>query len=287
MLALAVNAVAQQREEVAKSAARDPGARARGAEGGEPQMAAAMTERLERMRAGQLAALPTVAEIRMAYPLASGGATLQLMSAEGSTMERHMIRLTERGAAGQENNPAGIHLGPITDGANTDGLKIAARWHLTRLGFNHARGTAWAPHAGSATSETQWKQWTPMLPEGHRWPHTVRVAIVPTSEHLAYIDRAFGPAPKLPDLPASASAQPSGPRSWQISYANRRFWQLCYRAGLGGDVWTLYADIGRTKSLAHADKAAEILALIPDLDAEAQGHGGPERTAETGPTRRR
>ncbi|MBP5909294.1 hypothetical protein F3K40_31740 [Streptomyces sp. LBUM 1478] len=55
------------------------------AEGGErSQVSATMAERLERMRAGQLAALPTVAEIRMAYPLAGGGATLRLMTAEGA-----------------------------------------------------------------------------------------------------------------------------------------------------------------------------------------------------------
>ncbi|WP_433855183.1 hypothetical protein [Streptomyces kronopolitis] len=172
-----------------------------------------MTERLERMRAGQLAALPTVAEIRMAYPLAGGGATLRLMTAEGSTVERHMIPLTERGAAGRENDPAGIYLDTITDGANTEGLKVAAEWHLMRLGFNYARGAAWAPYTGSASSEAQWKEWAPMLPDGHRWPHTVRVAITAAAEHLAYIDGAFGPAPKLPDLPAGVSAHPSGPPS--------------------------------------------------------------------------
>ncbi|MFM9796642.1 hypothetical protein [Streptomyces turgidiscabies] len=126
------------------------------AEGGErSQVSATMAERLERMRAGQLAALPTVAEIRMAYPLAGGGATLRLMTAEGSTAERHMIPLTERGAAGRENDPAGIYLDTITDGANTEGLKIAAGWHLMRLGFNYARGAAWTPYTGSASIEAQ------------------------------------------------------------------------------------------------------------------------------------
>ncbi|MGW0538531.1 hypothetical protein [Streptomyces sp. NPDC003032] len=229
-----------------------------------------ITERLERMRAGQLAALPTVAEIRMAYPLAGGGATLRLMTAEGSTAERHMIPLTERGPAGRENDPAGIYLDAITDGANTEGLKIAAGWHLMRLGFNYARGAAWAPYTGSASSEAQWKEWAPMLHEGHRWPHTVRVAITALAEHLAYIDRAYGPAPELPDLPDDVSAHPSGPRSWQISYANRRFWQLSYRPQMGGDVWTLYADPARTKSLARAANPGELLATIPARDAEAQ-----------------
>ncbi|WP_412075496.1 hypothetical protein ACLF6K_06120 [Streptomyces xanthophaeus] len=256
-LVLAVGAVAHERE--------------RAAEGGErTQMSATMDERLARMRASQLSALPTVAEIRMAYPLAGGGATLRLMTAEGSTAERHMIPLTERGPAGRENDPAGIYLDAITDGANTEGLKIAAGWHLMRLGFNCARGAAWAPYTGSATSEAQWNEWAPMLPDGHRWPHTVRVAIVPTVEHLAYIDRAFGTAPELPDLPAGVSAHPSGPRSWQISYANRRFWQLSYWPRMGGDVWTLYADPARTKSLARADNPGELLATIPDRDAEAQ-----------------
>ncbi|MFJ6484229.1 MULTISPECIES: hypothetical protein [unclassified Streptomyces] len=87
--------------------------------GGEcSQVSATMTERPERMRAGQLAALPTVAEIRMAYPLAGGGATLRLMTVEGSTTERHMIPLTERGGAGRgrsgEPHPAGIYLDAIT-----------------------------------------------------------------------------------------------------------------------------------------------------------------------------
>lgn len=253
-LALAVNAVAQQRE---KAAARS-------------QVSATMIERLERIRAGQLAALPTVAEIRMAYPLAGGGATLRLMTAEGSTTERHMIPLTEQGAAGRENDPSGIYLDAITDGANTEGLKTAAGWHLMRLGFNYASCAAWAPYTGSASSEAQWKEWAPMLPEGHRWPHTVRVAITATAEHLAYIDRAYGPVPELPDLPAGVSAHPSGPRSWQICYANRRFWQLSYRPRMGGDVWTLYADPARTKSLARAASPGEILATIPARDAEAQ-----------------
>ncbi|MEU9167795.1 hypothetical protein AB0D34_08370 [Streptomyces sp. NPDC048420] len=281
-LALAAGAVAHEREKTAATvtsapATRDQGTRAHGAarrmaaEGGErTQVAATMDERLERMRAGQLAVLPTVAEIRMAYPLAGGGATLRLMTAEGSTAERHMIPLTERGAAGRENDPAGIYLDAITDGANTEGLKIAAGWHLMRLGFNYARGAAWAPYTGSASSEAQWKEWAPMLPDGHRWPHTVRVAIVPTAEHLAYIDRAYGPAPELPDLPAGVSAHPSGPRSWQISYANRRFWQLSYWPRMGGDVWTLYADPARTKSLARAASPGELLATIPARDAEAQ-----------------
>ncbi|MDL5199649.1 hypothetical protein [Streptomyces sp. ALI-76-A] len=280
-LALAVGAVAHEREKTAAvtaaPATRDQGTRAHGAarrmaaEGGErTQVAATMDERLERMRAGQLAALPTVAEIRMAYPLAGGGATLRLMTAEGSTAERHMIPLTERGPAGRENDPAGIYLDAITDGANTEGLKIAAGWHLMRLGFNYARGAAWAPYTGSASSEAQWKEWAPMLLDGHRWPHTVRVAIVPTAEHLAYIDRAYGPAPELPDLPAGVSAHPSGPRSWQICYANRRFWQLSYRPRMGGDVWALYADPARTKALARAASPGELLATIPVRDAEAQ-----------------
>ncbi|MFD7661278.1 hypothetical protein [Streptomyces sp. NPDC059788] len=190
-LALAVNAVAQQREKAAAPATRDPDARARitarrpAAEGGErSHMSATTTERLERMRTGQLAALPTVAEIRMAYPLAGGGATLRLMTVEGSTTERYMIPLTERGAAGRENDPAGIYLDAITDGANTEGLKTAAEWHLMRLGFNYARSAAWAPYTGGTSSEAQWTEWAPMLPEGHRWPHTVRVAITATAEHL-------------------------------------------------------------------------------------------------------
>ncbi|MFD4247840.1 hypothetical protein ACFWP3_40625 [Streptomyces sp. NPDC058525] len=274
VLALAVGHVATQRERAAP-AARDQGTRAHSAArrpaagGAEPsQVSVTGDERLARLRAGQLAALPTVAEVRMAYPLAGGGATLRLMTAEGSTTERRMIPLTERGPAGRENDPVGIYLNAITDGANTEGLKIAAGWHLMRLGFNYARGAAWEPYTGSATSEAQWKEWASMLPDGYRWPHTVRVAIVPTAEHLAYIDRAFGPAPELPDLPAGVSAHPSGPRSWQICYANRRFWQLSYRPRMGGDVWTLYADPARTKPLARAASAAEILATIPARDAE-------------------
>ncbi|NUQ96134.1 MAG: hypothetical protein HOY79_06070 [Streptomyces sp.] len=276
-LALAVNAVAQQREKAAAPATGDQGTRARGgawsmaAEGGErTQTAATMDERLARMRAGQLSALPTVAEIRMAYPLAGGGATLRLMTAEGSTAERHMIPLTERGPAGRENDPAGIYLDTITDGANTEGLKTAAGWHLDRLGFHCAPGAAWSPYTDSASSEAQWKEWAPMLPEGHRWPHTVRVTITATAEHLAYIDRMFGPAPELPDLPAGVSAHPSGPRSWQLCYANRRFWQLSYRPRMGSDVWTLYADEARTKSLARAASPDELLAAIPARDAESQ-----------------
>ncbi|MFD9868518.1 hypothetical protein ACFXI8_27120 [Streptomyces niveus] len=256
-LALAVNTVAQRREKAAAS-------------GKCSQTSATMAERLERMRAGQLAALPTVAEIRMAYPLAGGGATLRLITAEGNTTERHMIPLTERGAAGRENDPAGIYLDAITDGANTEGLLIAAGWHLARLGFNYARGAVWAPYSGSASSEAKWKEWSPMLPEGHRWPHTVRVAITATVEHLAYIDRKYGPAPELPDLPAGVSAHPSGPRSWQICYANRRFWQLAYWPRMGGDVWTLYADPARTQSLARAESPGELLGTIAARDAEAQ-----------------
>ncbi|KAB7835700.1 hypothetical protein [Streptomyces mobaraensis] len=209
-LALTVGAVAHEREKAAAGGERN-------------QASVIMDARLARIRASQLSALPTVAEIRMAYPLAGGGATLRLMTAEGSTAERHMIPLTERGPAGRENPPAGIYLDAITDGANTEGLKTAAEWHLIRLGFDYARGAAWAPYTGSASSEAQWKEWAPMLPEGHRWPHTVRVAITATAEHLAYIDRACGPTPELPDLPTGVSAHPSGPRSWQICYAKRRF----------------------------------------------------------------
>ncbi|MGW0868852.1 hypothetical protein ACWD3Z_00005 [Streptomyces sp. NPDC002740] len=66
-----MTAVAQQREKASAATTRHPGARARvtawrlASEDGErSQMSAAMTDRLERMRAGQLAALPTVAETR-------------------------------------------------------------------------------------------------------------------------------------------------------------------------------------------------------------------------------
>src|SRR5262249_51958555 len=157
----AVGAVAHEREKTAATGAE----RRMAAEGGErTQVAATMDERLERMRAGQLAALPTVAEIRRAYPPAGGGAPPRLVTAEGSTAERHMIPLTERCPAGRENDPAGIYLDTITDGANTEGLKTAAGWHLMRLGFNYARGMAWAPYTGSASNEAQWKEWAPMLP---------------------------------------------------------------------------------------------------------------------------
>ncbi|MGW6602852.1 hypothetical protein [Streptomyces sp. NPDC055036] len=224
----------------------------------------------------------------MAYPLAGGGAMLRLMTAEGSTTERHVIPLTERGAAGRENDPAGVYLDAITDGANTEGLLIAAGWHLMRLGFNYVCGAAWATYTGSASSEAQRKEWAPVLPEGHRWPHTVRVAITATAEHLAYIDRTYGPAPELPDLPTGVSAHPSGPRSWQICYANRRFWQLSYRPRMGGDVWTLHADPARSKSLDRAASPVELLATMPARDAEAQARAAaPQGLLRRDPARRR
>ncbi|WP_328791438.1 MULTISPECIES: hypothetical protein [unclassified Streptomyces] len=48
------------------------------------------------------------------------------------------------------------------------------------MGSTYARGAARAPYTGSASSEAQWKEWWSMLPDGHQWPHTVRVAITAT-----------------------------------------------------------------------------------------------------------
>ncbi|MFF1678772.1 hypothetical protein ACFVYG_22365 [Streptomyces sp. NPDC058256] len=221
-------------------------------------------QRIERARLGELSERPVTAEIRLGYPLAGGGAMLRLTGKDGHATERHTIQLTDRGRTEAETDPLSFYPGEITDGAMTEGLLIAAGWHLARLGFNYARGMQWAPHTGSERAEAQRAQWSPKLPEGARKQHTARVAIVPTAAYLAYQERRFGPVPDLGDLPPGIYAEPTQRGRWRVSKFNRLFWQLTWTPALDGDRWRVWTGPNATQILITADSAGAALAQLAE-----------------------
>ncbi len=231
-------------------------------------------ERTARARAGWEARRPHWAEIRMAYPLAGGGASLRFRDRDGRPTG-DLISLTSRGRAGAPNDPAGIYLQEITNGAMTEGLLIAAGWHLARKGYNYAPGAAWAPEPLQESEAKQWAEWTPMLPDWHREPAAVRVELVMTADHIAYRDAVYGPPPVIEErvaLPEGMSARPKQRGRWEICFQNRIFFDLTWRPIIGGERWTVWTNPQATKQLTTkdnpADAVAAIIARIAERDAD-------------------
>jgi len=227
----------------------------------------ALTEeqRLTLARKGEESSRLAVAEISMGYPLTGADAQLRLYDRRGN--ERDRYDLTSRGAAGRENDPNGIYLAEITHGANTEGLKIAAGWHLARLAFNYAPGAQWSVHKCSDAEERQRKEWEPFMPKGRAWPHTVRVPIVPTARYLAYVERCYGPAPVLPDVPGLTARQ-SERHWWQVERADGAVFRVSWSPWLSGDRWTAWAGPQRSKLVAEHQDPAELLARVQQYTAE-------------------
>jgi hypothetical protein len=287
-VAVAVDALAKERE---KAAARvteapatiDPASRARGAahriaeeRGGpcQPVARMSMDVRIARARTGWEAIRPHWAEIRMAYPLTGGGASLRFYDREGRPTG-DLITLTSRGRAAAPNDPAGIYLLEITNGAMTEGLLIAAGWHLACKGYNYAPGAAWAPQPLRELEAKQWAEWAPMLPDGHREPAAARVALVMTADHIAYRDAVYGPPPVIEErvaLPEGMSARPKQHGRWEICFQNRIFFDLTWRPVIGGERWTVWINPHATKQLTTtdnpADAVAAIVARIAERDAD-------------------
>jgi len=245
-VALAVAAVAAERERTEDNTPGDRSAVSRittEQAGEQPPVysAAAEAVQLECTRKSEEAERPVTAEIRLAYPLAGGGASLRLYDARGNEIDREP--LTERGAAGRENNPDGIYLGSLTSGAMTAGLLRAAGWHLKRDGFNYAPGEQWTAHPVRESEAEQWAAWAPLLPEGHAATLLARVAIVPTREHLALIERRFGPAPEIPAV-AGLEFKQMG-RWWWRSTTPTRVLVLVWTPQLGADRWYVWDETDR------------------------------------------
>ncbi|MFD6334871.1 hypothetical protein ACFWGI_35580 [Streptomyces niveus] len=276
---LAFGAVAKEREQTAAQATL-PGSPARGAA---PRTAAApaapaasaasaIEERLARARARWEATRPRTAEIRMAYPLAGGGASLRFYDNDGR--ERgEPIRLTEQGAAGRENDPAGTYLHTITDGAMTEGLLTAAEWHLARLGYTRAPLTNWAPSTGRDSERKQWAEWSKALPEGSRTPAIARVDLVMTQGHHAYRQALYGPAPELPALPSGMTAHSTQRGRWSVCLNNRLFLTLSWQPVMGGgERWRIWTGPHATTLHSTHPSAPEALtalnALFTETDAK-------------------
>ncbi|CAM5702939.1 hypothetical protein SALBM311S_00611 [Streptomyces alboniger] len=250
-VALAVAAVATERERAADNARGGRTATQRitteqAAE--QPQVYSAEAEQLERTRKSEETARPVTAEIRLAYPLAGGGASLRLYDASGNEVDREP--LTERGAAGRENNPDGIYLGSLTSGAMTAGLLRAAGWHLMQYGFNYARGEQWTAHPVRESEAEQWAAWAPMLPDGHAATPLARVAIVPTREHLALIERRFGTMPEIPAVAGLEFKQMERGR-WR-STTPTRVLDLVWTPQLGADRWYVWDETDRPRIIGTA-----------------------------------
>ncbi|MGW0333533.1 hypothetical protein ACWD0J_16950 [Streptomyces sp. NPDC003011] len=283
-VALAVGHIATQREKsaarvtkapaAADSASRECGS-AHGSteeQGGPRQPVARLStdERIARARAGWEAIRPHWAEIRMAYPLTGGGASLRFHDREGRPTG-DLITLTSRGRAGAPNDPAGIYLLEITNGAMTDGLLIAAGWHLARKGYNYAPGAAWAPEPLREVEAKQWAEWAPLLPDGHREPAAARVPLVMTADHIAYRDALYGPPPALEErvaLPEGMSARPKQHGRWEICFQNRIFFDLTWRPVIGGERWTVWTNPHATRQLTTTDNPADAVAAIVARIAE-------------------
>ncbi|MFJ3825017.1 hypothetical protein [Streptomyces nodosus] len=256
-VALAVNAVATERERVAGNARRDhaeapPIATEQAAE--QSQVRSAEAEKLARTRKSEETARPVTAEIRLAYPLAGGGASLRLYDARGNEVDREP--LTERGAAGRENNPEGIYLGSLTSGAMTAGLLRAAGWHLMKDGFNYAPGEQWTARPVRESDAEQWAAWAPMLPDGHAATPLARVAIVPTRAHLDLIERRFGPMPEIPAV-AGLEFKQMGRGRWR-STTPTRVLDLVWTPQLGEDRWYVWDETNRPHIIgtAHGNGAS-------------------------------
>ncbi|MCT9075271.1 hypothetical protein [Streptomyces fulvoviolaceus] len=250
-VALAVNAVATERERAAHNP-RDGRAAApqitTEQAGEQPQVCSAEADQLERTRKNEETVRPVTAEIRLAYPLAGGGASLRLYDTSWSEVDREP--LTERGAAGRENNPDGIYLGSLTSGAMTAGLLRAAGWHLMQYGFNYAPGEQWTAYPLRESEAKQWATWAPMLPDGHAATPLARVAIVPTHEHLALIERRFGPMPEIPAV-AGLEFKQMGRGRWR-STTHTRVLDLVWTPQLGGDRWYVWDETDRPRIIGTA-----------------------------------
>ncbi|MFD0440605.1 hypothetical protein [Streptomyces chartreusis] len=252
-VALAVGAVATERERAADNS-RDGRTAAhrmaieQAAEQPPVYSAEAEAEQLERTRKSEEEERPVTAEIRLAYPLAGGGASLRLYDARGNEVDREP--LTERGAAGRENNPDGIYLGSLTSGAMTAGLLRAAGWHLMKDGFNYALGEQWTAYPVRESEAAQWAAWAPMLPDGHAATPLARVTIVPTHEHLALIERRFGPMPEIPAVAGLEFKQMERGR-WR-STTPTRVLDLVWTPQLGGDRWYVWDETDRPRIVGTA-----------------------------------
>ncbi|MGW4490481.1 hypothetical protein [Streptomyces sp. NPDC004376] len=252
-VALAVDAVATERERAAENAQGDragvpPAATERAGEQSHVYSAEAEAEHLEHIRKSEENERPVTAEIRLAYPAAGGGASLRLYDARGNEVDREP--LTERGAAGRENNPAGIYLGSLTLGAMTAGLLRAAGWHLKQCGFQFARSEQWTAHPVSESEAKQWAAWAPMMPDGHATTPLARVTIVPTDEHLAVTERRFGPVPEIPAV-AGLEFKQMGRWSW-CSTNTARVLVLVWTPQLGGDRWYVWDETDRPRIIGTA-----------------------------------
>ncbi|WP_416969413.1 hypothetical protein [Streptomyces sp. 4F14] len=241
---LAINAVATDREhgtDASQESRTDthqvPGGRA----GEPPQARSAEADTFDRIRKSEETMRPVTAEIRLAYPAAAGGASLRLYDARGNQIDREP--LTERGAAGRQNNPEGIYLGSLTSGAMTAGLLLAARWHLTQYGFTCARGARWTACPLRESEAEQWAPWARLLPDGHAATPLARVAIVPTPEYLALQERRFGPMPQIPAIVGLTFKQTG--RGWWRSTTPGRILELVWTPQLGGDRWYVWDETHR------------------------------------------
>lgn len=231
--------------------------------------------RLNLARKGELSSRPVTAEIAIGYPLAGGGALLRLYSATGDQVEH--IALTERPRHRGNPDPESWYAGKITDGALTEGLMIAAGYHLALRGFNYGRGDKWRAYAGSESERKDRKEWAfasrEYTTDGEA-PYLARVSLVPTADYLAYVEASYGTAPvlaELADIPDGWAVRRVQRGWWEITTGGGRF-AITWQPMIGRERWVVRSedhedpDAERFHSI-HADAPAAVGALVAHLSA--------------------
>ncbi|MEV7776270.1 hypothetical protein [Kitasatospora sp. NPDC086791] len=217
-------------------------------------------DRIGAARRGELSSRPALASITIGYPLTGEGATLRLFTAGGAACSSYVARLTERGAAGRPNDPAGIFLGDLPAGAMTPGLLTAAGWHLDRYGFDYAPGAQWTAAGMSDAEKATRAEWSTLMRTPA--PYVSKVAIVPTPAYLSYVDRMYGPVPDLTgQLPDGVTAAPTSRGWWDVTTPEGSY-VLTWSPGMGGDKWRMWKGARRSELAATGDSPAELFTRL-------------------------
>lgn len=99
---------------------------------------------------------------------------------------------------------------------------------------------------------------------------TLRAPLDVTAEYLDFVARRFGPVPDPGEVPDGVAVHALQRGRWRVWYCNRRCWYLTWQPRLQGDVWRLWGGLQATRMLASADNPGELLASLPERDAEIQ-----------------
>ncbi|MBV9024919.1 MAG: hypothetical protein JO362_14290 [Streptomycetaceae bacterium] len=181
-------------------------------------------ERLERARCGELASRPSMVEVYVSPIMHT--AAVRFTDEEGRTQVDSDVR----------SLPGTGHASPMADD-----LLCAAGELIMKRGFNYAPGAFWDLVPGKSDR--------------------ARVAIVPTAEYLAYVERRFGPEPIIPDTPGVTFTRTQR-GWWQATAPDGRVYALTWTPALDGDGWRVWGGDQFTeliRSTTRLDKALFVL----------------------------